>query len=254
MSYKSYQKSNLKSEQFLRVVSMLSSLTDSATILDLGCGEGKMVQELRQNGYNAYGCDFIDTQGISDFTSTIQHGYSKDILRSIEGSPYRLPFEDKTFDYIFSSQVFEHIMDYETTLREIYRILKPGGISLNMFPGRYIFIEPHVFVPLASVLQNRAWLLLWAYLGVRNRFQKGKKAKEVATLNYNYLHAQTNYLKKGQIFDYAKRYFNVTFREDVYIESGTSGKARIAKLIWTIVPWLPILFSEFHTRVLVLRK
>lgn len=248
------KKQPLISQQFLRVASRLLPLTNKAAILDLGCGEGKIVRELRQGGYDAYGCDFIDMKGVSDFTSDIKNSYEEGVLRTIDASPYRLPFHDNTFDYIFSSQVFEHVMDYDTTLKEIYRILKPGGLSLNMFPGRYIFIEPHVLVPMASVIQNKLWLLFWAYLGVRNRFQRDKSAREVVALNYDYLKSHTNYLTKKQILSYAKRYFAASFREDVYVEMGTSGKAKIAKLIWKLFPWLPVFLSEFHTRVLVLRK
>lgn len=165
-----------------------------------------------------------------------------------------MPFEDNAFDYIFSSQVFEHVMDYDITLKEIRRLLKPGGLSLNIFPGRYLFIEPHVFVPMASIIRNKVWLLFWACLGIRNSFQKGKNAMEVATLNYNYLNKCTNYLTKKQIWNYAKRYFDVSFREDLLFELTTSRKAKLAKLILKLFPSLRDIFSALHTRVLVLRK
>ena len=229
-------------------------LTVEAAILDLGCGEGKMVRELRQSGYDAHGCDFVDMKGVSDFTATIQNCCEEGVLRPIEASPYRLPFPDNTFDCIFSSQVLEHVMDYDTTLKEIYRVLKPGGLSLNMFPGRYIFIEPHVLVPMASVIRNKLWLLFWAYLGLRNRFQKYKSAKGTAALNFDYLQSHTNYLTKKQILSYAKAYFTASFREDAYIETGTSRKAGLARMIWKLLPCLPDLLSAFHTRVLALRK
>ena len=241
-------------KMFLQIASKLSPLPNEAVILELGCGKGQMVQELRREGYAAFGCDFIDTKGVSDFTRDIQKQFDDGILLPIKILPYRLPFEDNTFDYIFSSQVFEHVMDYDITLKEIHRMLKPGGLSLNIFPGRYIFIEPHVFVPIASVVRNKVWLLFWSYLGIRNSFQKGKSAMEVSTLNYNYLNAHTNYLTKKQILNYAKRYFDVSFREDLLFEVGTSRKAKLGKLILKIFPSLLAIFSALHTRVLVIRK
>ena len=105
--------------------------------------------------------------------------------------PYRLPFEDNRFDYVISSQVLEHVMDYDATFGEIRRVLKPGGISLHTFPSRYVLIEPHTFIPLASVIKSRSWLRLWALLGIRNDYQAGKSAREVAKLNHAYLHART---------------------------------------------------------------
>ncbi len=247
------KKQFLISQIILQMASKLSPLPNQVVILDLGCGKGQMVHELMREGYAAFGCDFIDTQGVSDFTSDIQKQFNYGILRPIKISPYRLPFEDNTFDYIFSSQVFEHVMCYDITLKEIHRILKPNGLSLNIFPGRYYFIEPHVFVPMASIIRNKAWLLFWAYLGIRNSFQKDMRAMEVATINYNYLNTCTNYLNKKQILNYAKRYFDVSFREDLLFEMPTSRKAKLAKLIFKLFPSLLAIFSALHTRVLVLR-
>lgn len=43
----------------------------------------------------------------------------------------RLPFEDNTFDIVASHEVFEHIEDVPAAVREIKRVLKPGGITYN---------------------------------------------------------------------------------------------------------------------------
>jgi len=39
----------------------------------------------------------------------------------------RIPFEDHSFDFIFSQSVLEHIVGWEYALRELYRVLRPGG-------------------------------------------------------------------------------------------------------------------------------
>jgi SAM-dependent methyltransferase len=41
---------------------------------------------------------------------------------------------DNTFDFICATQVFEHVADQELAYREIYRVMKPGGVFLNIFP------------------------------------------------------------------------------------------------------------------------
>jgi len=48
-----------------------------------------------------------------------------DVNMDVEGQ--RLPFEDSTFDFIWSHQFFEHISDTRTLIQECYRILKPDG-------------------------------------------------------------------------------------------------------------------------------
>ncbi len=236
------------------MAAILSPVRHTPTILDLGCGAGSLVGAFRHDGYDAYGCDYIDHKGSSDFTHDVQHRLDVGVLRAIEVPHYRLPFEDATFDYIFSMQVLEHVNDYDATLREIRRILKPGGLSLHIFPSKCVLIEPHVCVPLATVLRNKTWLLLWAYMGIRNAYQRGKNAKEVAALNYDYLVAHTNYLSREQILHFARKYFEASFREDIFVKTGTSLKAQFVASIGTLFPPLHRLLSEFYFRVLALKK
>lgn len=44
---------------------------------------------------------------------------------------HRLPFKDKTFDYVISDQVLEHVSDPFLAVAETYRVLKPGGIAVH---------------------------------------------------------------------------------------------------------------------------
>lgn len=225
------------------------------SILDLGCGAGAHVTELRARGLDAWGCDFPgpDASGLEADEATKGH------LRPIELQPYRLPFEDDRFDWVISSQVLEHVMDYTATFREIHRVLKPGGIGLHVFPSRLVLIEPHVFVPLASIIRNRAWLRLWALLGIRNAYQAGKSLREVAAINHAYLHAHTNYLTKAQIAGHAKIFSEAAFREDVLFLPGAEERRRrsLKKRLFVLLggdrlrTWL---YGTFVMRVLYLRK
>ena len=99
------------------------------------------------------------------------------------------------------------------TFAEIRRVLKAGGIRLHAFPSRHTPIEPHVRIPLATVVQSQTWLNLWALLGIRSPFQRGKSAREVTSLNYNYLHDQTNYLTRQEFLHHASIFSESAFRE-----------------------------------------
>ena len=138
-------------------------LTGATKILDWGCGAGALVAEGRADGYDVVGCDFDVPNGTP-------------YVLAIDASTYRLSYPDHAFDIVISASVLEHVMDYTSSLKELRRVLRPGGAFLHMFPSRSTPIEPHVFVPGATVLRSRLWLLLWAALGVRNSFQRGLSA------------------------------------------------------------------------------
>ena len=104
-------------------------LSPGATILDFGCGIGSSVRALLAQGYDAYGVDVLEYWD-RDFDKYWLIGDKPpaevaDRLKLADPANYRLPFEDGTFDFCFSDQVFEHIFDYKTTMSEIVRVLKP---------------------------------------------------------------------------------------------------------------------------------
>jgi SAM-dependent methyltransferase len=202
-------------------------LSKDMRILDWGCGVGVLVAEGRAAGYDVVGCDF-DANGAH--------------LSAIRAQDYRLPYPDHSIDVVISNQVLEHVMDYDGSLAELRRVLKPGGAFLHMFPARMIPIEPHVFVPGATVIRGRAWLLLWALLGVRNRFQLNMSALARMRANHTYLHEHTNYLRRRDIVRYFVRHFGeVQFVENVCLRYHRPVLARI--------PFAAQLYNAFKARV-----
>jgi SAM-dependent methyltransferase len=71
----------------------------------------------------------------------------------------RLPFDENCFDIVFSDYVMEHVEFPEPFLKEVYRVLKPGGIFFFRTPNRYHYVSmiaqytPHWF---HELLANRA--------------------------------------------------------------------------------------------------
>lgn len=223
------------------------TLQADAAVLDLGCGRGNLLQEYRKNGYDAYGCDFTFRPDV------IAELKEKEIIKLIRTDVYQLPFDDNTFDFVYSDQVFEHVADYSTTLAEIRRVLKPGGISLHFFPSRYKAIEVHVKVPFGSIIRTRPWLRLWASLGVKNQFQNGLAPKVIADLNYDFLRTRTNYLRKSELQKFCRKYFeHIAFCEKQFLKY--SQRAPFLHKIARLLPFIPVLYSSLHSRVLFLHK
>lgn len=221
-----------------------------ASILDFGCGAGNGVRDMREAGYDAFGCD-VELHDDEAGRGMRESG----ILRPITMVPYQVPFDDNQFDVLISNEVFEHVQDYDTAIREIHRMLKPGGISLHLFPARWMPVEPHVKVPLASFFRPKWWLYLWALLGLRNPHQKGMSASEVAIKNYDYLRTCTNYLPADAILAHFRAHFqDVRFVEDTFLRHATSPKARALYRMMRVFPPLRGLYSACWNRVVVAIK
>jgi ubiquinone/menaquinone biosynthesis C-methylase UbiE len=97
-------------------------------LLEIGCGEGRGVELLapKASTYNA-----VDKIKEVVDQLTIKHPDGEFIQANIPP----LPFKDNTFDSVVSFQVIEHIKDDKTYLKEVYRILKPGGKALISTPN-----------------------------------------------------------------------------------------------------------------------
>ena len=220
-------------------------ITNATKVMDLGCGAGKLVQAARERGYDFHGCGLGLRDAHTNADATL---VAQGILRDIDRDPYRLPFDDCTFDVVISDQVFEHVMDYPTTLREVHRVMKPGGAFLHIFPPRYMPIEPHARVPLATLLRQRWWLQTWAMVGIRNEFQTKMSAREACEANHTYLTSHTNYLTKRQLRQqFGRWYTDVRFVEDAFLKHRPRGGA-IARLA-NMLPFLSSVYSAVGSRV-----
>ncbi len=210
------------------------------TILDFGCGSGRHVEEWRDAGRNAYGFDPHSSA-------------AKDINHNRFLSSRDLPGLAGCFDVIFSTSVFEHVMDYDAALRQIAHLLSPAGVSVHFFPARWRPIESHMYVPLGGVIRARAWFELWAAAGIQAEPQRTMRRRDVARCNARYAREGINYLPAEKISRVASRHFReVAFAEDSYVrhtESKWCRRLRSTVGRGGIAQWL---YRTFHTRALVL--
>lgn len=234
-----------------------SELRSNSTILDFGCGNGMLVSQLRKQEYHAFGVDiknyFDGVQKRCEEEGLIKQ--DEHIFSTINMDHYRIPFDDDTFDSVISLYVLEHVQNWEQSLAEIRRVLKPGGTSLHIFPSRYSLVEPHVFVPLACIFQGYPYLAFWAFLGIRNSYQKRLNWHEVTKLNFEYLRTCTKYYPKAEVRKLvASQFGNVSFVEGIYIKHHFGRVRRYLYPLSKIFPFTSSLFSTFYTRVLFFQK
>ncbi len=182
-------------------------------ILDFGCGKGERVYQFRDDGYEAFGFDLMDTVELrAPEDRTFFSAHEKPRVNwsdtHIADDAVRLPYEDASFDFVFSETVIEHCYALDGMMRECARVLKPSGISLHTYPSRNAVLEPHFLVPFGGRIQDDRWLKLWAMLGVRNSGQLEMTATQAADHNRFYLDSGICYRSDEEVAAIARKHFH----------------------------------------------
>jgi ubiquinone/menaquinone biosynthesis C-methylase UbiE len=101
------------------------------TILDVGCGGGRAVRKLAAMATvgKVYGVDHSPAS-VAFATKTNKKAVAAGQVSIIEGSVSRLPFPDRTFDLITAIETHFWWPDLAGDMRELLRMLKPGGTLL----------------------------------------------------------------------------------------------------------------------------
>jgi 2-polyprenyl-3-methyl-5-hydroxy-6-metoxy-1,4-benzoquinol methylase len=105
----------------------ISYLPDGGDVLDWGCHHAPdscLLRSLDPDRFRLHGCDFPEPECYASFHEYAGLDYRQ--LTDIVATPYT----SSTFDVVIGSGVLEHVaMDYES-LKELHRILKPGGVLI----------------------------------------------------------------------------------------------------------------------------
>lgn len=99
----------------------------SALVLDLCCGTGDLAFALRRNASaRILGADFSHTMLTRASQKAIPTNGASSVA-FLEADALRLPFASDSFDLVTSAFGFRNLANYEEGLKEILRVLKPGG-------------------------------------------------------------------------------------------------------------------------------
>jgi demethylmenaquinone methyltransferase / 2-methoxy-6-polyprenyl-1,4-benzoquinol methylase len=100
-----------------------------ARVLDLCCGTGDLAFSLRRaEGTRAQvvGADFSHAMLVRAREKSVSSG-TGDAMPVFEADALRMPFADGSFDLVTTAFGFRNLANYEDGLREIFRVLRPGG-------------------------------------------------------------------------------------------------------------------------------
>ena len=130
-------------------------INKDSKILDLGCGAGRTTINLFKNGYtNIIGLDIADK--LIEFAKEYSKKNSLDI-DFVVGDATKLNYEDNTFDVVIFSfngmQCIPGLENRRNVLKEVYRVLKPGGYYIFTAHDRHDPNSPQ-YLPFWEKIEN----------------------------------------------------------------------------------------------------
>jgi 2-polyprenyl-3-methyl-5-hydroxy-6-metoxy-1,4-benzoquinol methylase len=141
----------------------IRALLPAEALLDAGCGDGRFLAALPTLGLvpaRVVGVDIADSILTTARTATATVGIDPELVR---GNLERLPLGDSEFDLVVSIQVVEHLLDPAAGVRELGRVLRPGG--------RLLLTTDNRARRLTQALNAPRWLVA-TLLGKRNHREK----------------------------------------------------------------------------------
>ena len=109
---------------------------DGARVLVDGCGVGMYVRALRAYTPYIHALD-IEAERVAEATIVVPDA------RFTVAAAEALPYANDTFDLVLSHEVIEHVADDRQVLREMVRVLRPGGRVVIFCPNRLYPFETH---------------------------------------------------------------------------------------------------------------
>lgn len=135
----------------LRARSVVPLLDASLRTLDLGCGEGVFTRELRLRGMEVVGLD-LDASAVAAARRNM--GLLGIEYEALCADAQDVPFEDGSFDQVISTDVLEHVPSPEQAMREVFRLLRPGGKFVATVPTPLYLSEPIVPADFSAQLEE----------------------------------------------------------------------------------------------------
>jgi SAM-dependent methyltransferase len=155
----------------------------NATILDVGCGGGRTVQKLAElaPGGKVVGLDY-SAASVAVSRDTNANAIAAGRVRIEAGSVAALPFPDCTFDVVTAVETHYYWPDLPASVREILRVLKPGGTfalvaeTYRGGPLRFVYgmVMPLLRAALLSEAEHRDLLTQAGFTGVAIKHVTGK--------------------------------------------------------------------------------
>lgn len=243
------------SNLYIRIVNnTIPNNQSKIKILDIGCGNGDMVQELINKKYEAFGIDVEFKPG-----RHVLELEERNILRKIKtdsgsrlgvlsnNKTYQWPIENNSMDAVCSRAVIEHVVNLDEFAQENNRVLKVNGLCVHYFPSKFSLIEPHVGIPFGAILQSKVWFIICCYIGLC--FKKFRRKPMRA---YDYIVRNTKYRNIHEIIEIFNSH-NLILDKDITNQIMAFSSNNLFKK-FSRLKFMVIIFGFLRSKCLVFKK
>lgn len=140
-------------------------------ILDVGCGGGWAANYYQDKNNRLVSMDIAKKNVINAYKN-----YSFENHAAVCADVLNLPFKENSFDYIFSSEVIEHVPDPTLFIKNLLRVLKPGGKLIITCPYDEK-LEFHLCVHCNNLTPKHAHLHTFNEINIKEILPKEYKYK-----------------------------------------------------------------------------
>lgn len=254
---------NVNYEYFVEYVRSLPN-AKKLRILDYGCGGGAIVAALREAGFDAVGCD-VFYKGGSKHGGQPDHQFERLLadgrIVAIDEGGSDLPWPPATFDLIIANMVFEHVQDFDPTIRRMASVLAPNGQMVLHFPMSGVWREGHIGIPFAHWFKpgspwRRRYTLFLRRLGM-GFHHEGRPPEVWTDAQLDWIDKYTVYRPYSEVRAALDPEWDVTHNESQYIRFRAARKSGLVRWLLTrpyLAPGFQALFRRVGFDALVLRR
>jgi ubiquinone/menaquinone biosynthesis C-methylase UbiE len=143
--------------------------TNGGRLLDIGCGTGSTLSA-SQTYHTAVGCEFSK--------EALRLSKKRGIELLARSNAEQLPFKSGSFDVVTALDVIEHIDDDEAAIRELRRVMKPGGKAVISVPAHRFLWSEH------DAMQHHKRRYVWEELKMKLQ-RNGLKVRKMSYWNFS---------------------------------------------------------------------
>lgn len=160
-------------------------------LLENGCGVGMYIDKLEQSSGQVYGLEF-------DLERTLEAGSNSPLV--VNGAGEKLPYSDDSFDLILSHEVIEHVADDAEAIKEMVRVLKPGGRLALFCPNRGYPFETHGIIWKGKYKFGNKLFVNYLPRKMRNKLAPHVRVYSIRDLNKLFDNLSVIFIKKHIVF------------------------------------------------------